>query len=328
MDYFLSGLPKDPLPPLASLSEKPLAYFVRRDLLDEPVGRADQLWQLPGARNILRRQQEDGSWRYPNRSKSEDPHHNYDLLETFRQVGVLVQQYGFDREHPAMRGAAEFIFSCQTQEGDLRGILANQYMPYYHGAILALLCEAGFGADVRLVRGLEWLLEMRQEDGGWIVPMQAVPPRQRTAALWLQEPVQPERSRPSSHMATGMALRAFAAHPQYRPHPGVQAAARLLKARLFQRDRYNDRQGVEYWTKFQYPFWWTDLVSALDTLGKLDFEADDPEVQRGLNWFYGNQEDDGIWPTGYGKGRRAEEARRWVALGICRVLRRFSAAVD
>jgi hypothetical protein len=62
---------------------------------------------------------------------------------------------------------------------------------------------------------LEWLLDVRQDDGGWMVPMQAVSSGQRTPQFWSGEAVALQRSRPSSNLATGMALRAFAAHPGY-----------------------------------------------------------------------------------------------------------------
>ena len=91
-------------------------------------------------------------------------------METYRNLRTLVEVYGFTRDHSTMREAAQFVFSCQTKEGDIRGILGNQYMPYYHGAILELLVKAGFGDDPRLIFGLDWLLSMRQDDGGWIVP--------------------------------------------------------------------------------------------------------------------------------------------------------------
>jgi hypothetical protein len=42
---------------------------------------------------------------------------------------------------PTIAKAAEYIFSNQMYEGDIRGILGNQYMPYYHGAILELLIK-------------------------------------------------------------------------------------------------------------------------------------------------------------------------------------------
>lgn len=307
----------DPLPTLLAGQDGALTYWVRRDLLGEAVPGPEYLWQLAQVVRLARKLQADGSWKYAR--KDDTARENYSLLETYRSLRVLVEQYGLNRGHPALAAAAEYVFSCQTAEGNIRGIIGNQTMPYYHGAILELLIKAGYGADPRVHTGLDWLLAVRQDDGGWIVPTQAVPPRERDEAFWLGPPRPPDRSLPHAHMATGMALRAFAAHPGYRQRPEVLAAGRALKSRFFQADKYNDRKASTYWFKFQFPFWWTSLLTALDSLLKLGFERSDPDVTRGLAWFVDNQAEDGLWPTGYGKGRRAAENRRWAGLGICRL---------
>lgn len=314
---------RDPIPVLLATGDEALSYFVRRDLLEEDPGPASVLWELPEARRLLRKQQANGSWRYPGGNPNSTPGCNYAVLETFRSLGFLVEMFDLDRRHPALQAAAAYLFACQTPEGDIRGILGNQYMPYYHAAIMELLIKAGYAADPRVVSGLEWLLAMRQADGGWIVPLQAVPARQRTRDLWSGPAIPPDRARPFSHLATGMVLRAFAAHPTYRSHPDALAAAALLKGRFFLADKYNDRRDPAYWLKFQYPFWWANLLTSLDTLGRMAFTADDADVRRGLEWFAANQAPDGLWEHGYGAGKKAQPARLWVGLAVCRVFRRF-----
>ncbi len=300
-----------------------MTYFIKRDLVERPVELVEKLWDLPEPARLVRVQRPDGAWKYPGNTHGGVPGQNYALLETYRNIRVLVEQHGFTCAHPALQRAAEYIFGCQTAEGDIRGILGNQYMPYYHGAILELLIKAGYTADARVRLGLDWLLEMRQEDGGWIVPTQAVPSKKRTPEFWSGSPVPPERSRPHAHLATGMVLHAFAAHPDYRQRPEIITAGNCLKQRLFQADKYTDRKAPTYWLKFQFPFWWTSLMTALDTLARLGFGKEEAEIARGLDWFLSHQEEDGLWPTGYGKGRQAEANRRWAGLAACRMLRRY-----
>jgi hypothetical protein len=320
---WLERLAVNPLPGLLSWGDPALTYFVQRDLLEETIGPVDALWVLPEAKRLVEKQKPDGAWRYPGKSYDPASNTNYNLLETYRSLRLLVEMYGFQREHPALAKAAEYVFSFQTDEGDIRGILGNQYMPYYHGAVLELLIKAGYADDPRTEKGLQWLLSMRQEDGGWIIPAQLVPAKQKTSQLWHGSPVPPDRSRPHAHIATGMVLRAFAGHPAYRQRPEVIVAGERLKERLFQADKYNDRKAPAYWLKFQFPFWWPNLVTALDTLSRLGFDRKDEQIARGLAWFAQNQTTEGLWDTGYGSGPRAVETLNWVGLAVCRVLKRF-----
>lgn len=323
---WLEALPVDPLPALLAWEDPALGYWVRGDLLGEASGPVESLWENPRALALVRAQQADGSWGYHGKSYDPETGTRYDLLETYRNLRVLVEMYGFHRGHPALDRALEYVLGYQTGEGDIRGILGNQYMPYYHGAILELLIKAGYGDEARIEAGLAWLLSMRQDDGGWIVPAQAVPPKERSGGFWLGAPVPPDRSRPHAHLATGMVLRAFAAHPTYRQRPEVVAAGEALKHRLFGADKYNDRKAKSYWLKFQYPFWWTSLLTALDTLSRLGFDRQDSKIAQGLDWFVAHQGPDGLWATSYGAGKRAPENRCWVGLAACRVLKRFLSA--
>ena len=319
---WINVLTTDPLPVLSASQDPALAYFLRRDLLDQVVEPVESLWELAEARRLVDKQLADGSWHYPAASDHPAPNANYNLLETYRSLRVLVEKYGYNHVHPALQKAAEYIFSCQSDAGDIRGILGNQYMPYYHGAILELLIKCGYTKDARTEKGLRWLLSMRQEDGGWLIPAQLVP-HGKSSQFWLNPPLPPDRSYPHAHLATGMILRAFAAHPDYRQQPEVITAGERLKERLFRADKYNDRKAPSYWLKFQFPLWWPNLVTALDSLSQLGFDRQDRDIARGLDWFIINQSADGLWETGYASGRGAEAMRLWVGLAICRVLKRF-----
>jgi len=280
----------------------------------------ETLWELPGARRLLRTQQADGSWKYPNPRKDRAAE-DYGQVETFRNLGMLVEKFCFNRSHPAIQKAALYFFSKQTSAGDIRGIYGGQYTPNYTGAILELLIKAGWHDEEPIQRGLKWLLLMRQDDGGWAVPL-----RTHQGLLYTilvdQPALEPLRSRPSSHLATGCVLRAFAAHPAYHGNPDVQAAGRWLASRLFKRDFYPDRQAPEYWTSFSFPFWFTDLLSALDSLSCLGFAADDPDIQPGLDWFTATQQPAGTWQLKMLRNKDPSLSL-WIHLTICRVFKRF-----
>ena len=191
MPQWLSRLRRDPVPVLLTADDLALIYFVRRDLCGEEIGAITSSWELLEPRRLLRKQRTDGSWRYAGGNPETSSGSNYAVLETYRSLGVLVEMYGLDRSHPKLAAAAEYIFSCQTAEGDIRGVLGNQYMPYYHAAILELLIKAGYADDARVTRGLEWLLSVRQTDGGWIVPMQPCRPGNAAATSGQGRPCRP-----------------------------------------------------------------------------------------------------------------------------------------
>ena len=322
MKEWMQQLGVDPLPHLLSSESEALGYFVKRDLLDQEPGPIQALWELSEVKKLLGKQREDGSWKYPGRGKKAYENENYDLLQTYRVLGILVEQYGLNQQHPAILNAAEYIFSHQTAEGDIRGIFGAQYVPHYTAGMIECLIKAGYASDARIKKGFEWYLSSRQDDGGWAWPLRTAKVRYQDA-IKDPHPVQTDKSKPFSHALTGFVLRAFAAHPDYRKSEEARVAGELLKSRFFKPDKYSDRKPAHYWTKLQFPFWWANILTALDSLAWIGFSSDDVDVQKGLDWFRSKQDRSGLWPTAYGKAEKAEVVRLWVGLAVCRVFKRF-----
>lgn len=308
---------------LASSGNPAISFFVRRDLLGEQRGSVSDLWALREPVRIVRQQTPDGSWSYPGKSSLRAPE-DYDQIETFRQLGILVEKYGFARSHHAISSATEFMLSFQTPEGDIRGIYGNQYATTYVGAITELLVKAGYAEDPRIARIFDWLLAIRQNDGGWAIPMRTLGHRFRDFLDVMRHPtpLSPDRSKPSSHLVTGMVLRAFAAHPAWRQAEEVRHAGELLASRLFKRDFYGDRGDASYWERVSFPFWFTDIVSALDTLSWLGFSARSTPVAAALKRLSELQRDDGTFAL---KLLRAKDKDLpwWICLAVYRSLRRW-----
>jgi len=329
MKDWRSWFKNNPLPMLLSSGNEALEFYTRRDLLDERVGDMQQLWQLPGLQKILKKQLPNGSWTRPGENKH--PAININLVETFRYFRYLVEQYGITREHPQGSKAAEYLFFCQTDEGDFRGILANQYTTYYTGAIMALLIQAGYGDDPRIEKAFQWLLSMRQDDMGWSIPLITHKlDRQTQYRLTTEyvEPVQPDRSKPFCHNATGMILRAFAVHERNHKSEAAITAAKLLKVRFFKENAYTSYRDARYWVRFEYPFWWNNLVMALDSISRIGLPRDDEQIKEALQWLVEHQEADGLWKVTYVKDHEKENAKTqemklWITLAICRIFRRF-----
>ena len=314
----------DPTSLLALSNNAAIAFFARRDLLGSGGEPAGVLWDLPQARRVLARQSRNGSWRYPGGKRSIRSQENYDQLETFRQLGILVEKFGFTRQHSSIERAVGYLLSFQTDEGDLRGIYGNQYATTYVGAILELLIKAGYVDDPRIANALGWLLAMRQSDGGWAIPVRTVgvPFPEFVDIERHPEPLAPDRSKPSSHLVTGMVLRAFAAHSAWLDTIEVRKAAQLLATCLYKRDTYTDRGEVSYWERVSFPFWFTDIVSSLDTLSRLGFGPEIPTISAARARLRELQRADGTFAL---KLLRAKDKDLpwWICLAVCRILKRW-----
>ncbi len=312
----------DPMPILLSSRNPAILFFTRRDLLEEKINQIETLWEQPSVKKILSHQLPDGSWRYPGAKLDIRSQQNYNQIETYRVVGELEEKYGFTNCHSALRNASDFLFSFQTQEGDFRGIYGNQYSPNYTAAIMELLIKSGYQKDRRVEKGFGWLLSIRQDDGGW-----AIPGRTRNVKindfLFKAETIQPDKAMPFSHLVTGVVLRAFAAHPKYRRLDEAKAAGTLLASRFFKKDSYPDRGTADFWTKFSFPFWFTDILSSLDSLSLLGFKMQDPQIKAAIDWLINAQMEDGLWNVHLVRGKD-KDLKFWIALTICRVLKRFS----
>ena len=329
-------LKQDPIVPLLDSGNEAVVYFTKRDILLQDIGPVQHIWKYPEVLRILKRQLPEGYWKYPGKIKAETGV-KYNLIGAWKQLRYLVDQYGMDRSHPAISSAAEYIFSCQTGEGDIRGILANQYAPYYTGAIMSLLIKAGYADDPRIEKGFRWLLEMRQDDGGWVIGSPGLVGMRKFTRAELIDLTSNEhratvrsfeRSKPFSAAGTGMVLRAFAAHPRYRQSNPAVTAAKLLKSKLFKQDNWSSYGHPDNWLRFQFPFWWTNLVSALDTISLIGLTPD-ADIRDALDWLVEHQEDDSLWNVSYSTIHRArqnnytKEQRLWITLAICRILIRF-----
>jgi hypothetical protein len=319
---WLGRLRFDPLPVLLSSENKAIQYFARRDLLGEGAGCIEDLWSLPRICRFLHRQHDDGSWRYPGGGRAHlRSQEDYNQLETYRMLGELVEKHGLNRAHPAIGKAAEYLFSRQTSEGDFRGIYGTQYTPNYSAAMMELLIKAGYCEDSRIGRGFTWLLSMRQIDGGWTIPLRTV--RTKLCAEVMNGPTaEPDKSKPFSHLATGVVLRAFAAHEKHRRAKEARVAGLLLASRFFKKDTYPDRNTVDFWTKFSYPFWFTDLLSSLDSLSLIGPKPDEPQIKKALDWLAARQQQNGVWRLSLLR-TKDRELPMWLSLAVCRVFKRF-----
>ncbi len=110
--------------------------------------------------------------------------------------------------------------------------------------------------------------------------------------------------------------------PAYRSK--VKDAGMLLAGRVFTRDKYLDRQGIEYWTKFTYPYHWTDILSTIATLTLLGI-YDHPKINEIMHWFEKHKQDNGIYKVSVMTGAKYKDVKYWITLQYLTVLKRAHA---
>jgi hypothetical protein len=59
--------------------------------------------------------------------------------------------------------------------------------------------------------------------------------------------------------------------------------------------------------RFEYPFWWNHLVSALDSLAWMGYSAKDEQIQNALRWLSEHQEASGLWRVSYARPDEVEK---------------------
>jgi hypothetical protein len=304
----------------------PILYWLKKDILEVPVDREFKNLQKFAARiRILDSQKYNGGWckkKYEGHPRWEK---TYYIVDTLRNAFHLYN-YGCQLEDEGIHNMVKFLYSTQTREGDFRGAYLNEYAPTYHALTLEVLCLFGLDSDKRTQKAFRWILRHKQEDGGWVIPYRTIGKEELRKRYTLKaqlklSPVKPDITKPFSHLVTGMVVRALSASSTWRNHKDSRKAGDLLLDRFFKPDKYEDRHLASYWEEITYPFWATDILSCLDSLSLIGFDAEDERVQRSLNWLLRRQNPDGFWRSGLKKATL--EDHLWITLAVLRVLKRF-----
>jgi hypothetical protein len=304
----------------------PILYWLKKDILEVPIEREYKNLKKFAVRiRILRRQRQDGAW---CRRKFEGQplwERTYCIVETLRNV-LRLYNYGCEKEEESVQSALRFLYSTQSREGDFRGAYLNEYAPTYHALTLEVLSLYGYDKDDKTQKGFRWLTNKRQDDGGWVIPYRTADKdelknRFNPDAQTKLDPIEPDTSRPFSHLVTGMVLRAFASSPTWRHSDEAWKAGELVLSRFFKPDKYEDRRLTSFWEEITYPFWATDILSSLDALSRIGFDSSDERIQKALLWLKKIQRREGYWESGVAKS--SLEDHLWVTLAVLRMIKRF-----
>lgn len=304
----------------------PILYWLKKDILEVPVDREHRNLQKFAARiRILESQKPNGGWcrkKYEGHPRWEKTHY---IVETLRNT-LRLYNYGCSREEKEIQKAIKFFYSTQTSEGDFRGAYLNEYAPTYHALTLEVLCLYGMHIDRRTQKAFRWLVRSAQDDGGWVIPYRTIDKNQLKSRYNFEaqlklKPVKADKSKPFSHLVTGMVLRAMAASPIWQKSKEAKRGGELLMTRFFKADKYEDRSLAHYWGEITFPFWATDILSSLDALSRIGFNPEEKEISHALRWILRKQTPQGYWESGLKKASLEEHL--WVTLCVLRIMKRF-----
>ncbi len=307
---------KEPPTAVAWLGEQPsypLRVRTSQWLLDRAqAGQDAREWRA--SRDLVglwRSQAGDGSWHGPALYV---PKHR----ATFWVLGVLAEM-GAGRWLPEVEKAAEFAFRFQAGNGEFyqsrqaRGgrPSSSAPVPCVTARLLGWLAELGYVDDPRLELGIDYLLSIQRDDGGWSCAGRAMPRGSHTA--------KPCLGVTESFLALAEAV------PRLRRHPAVGAAARLVSELYFRSPR--GYHVADTWQSLKYPVWGLDVAATGRRLLGLLGPAARPAVRPGIEYVLARRRPDGLWCTdGHDyrppipAGRRAKP-HPWVTLRVLRFLK-------
>jgi hypothetical protein len=268
---------------------------VRRDLIDDSEApSADEIAGYPEVKALLRKVEKDGSFAPKAADKDLGGPKFVKCLATLRALDRLadlgLRIEADSKVAPDLRKIAEFILASQEDDGGIGDLALGEALKgrgkvvalHFHGWALSALCRAGFENDDRIEKGFRFLLSLRQDDGGWA--WRGV--RTDSAA------------RPSSHLITGMVLRAFASSKERRTSREARRAAELLATRFLQPDRYEDRKAPAHWELLSEPRFYTEVLDALDTITSIGLGKENSGVRTAEAYLRSRQLKDGLWYPG------------------------------
>ena len=239
---------------------------------------------------------------------------------------------GYDRSHPALKRAADWLVSkeCDLAEADYQNNLPrpippggwffeydNPYYPDCDDTVMvamALKNVGGRSAVAAAERGVEWVLQMQNPDGGWAAfdvkccagsVYEFVPFADHNA---IQDPSCPD--------ITGRVLECLGHFGYRHGHPAVARAIEYIKSEQHGDGSFFGRWGVN----FLYGTW--QSVGGLDRLG---YDMSEPWIRRAGEWVKSVQKPDGSFGESCdsyedeslkGRGESTASQTAWAAMTL------------
>lgn len=328
-----SVLKADPTEWLLGEDNPSVRCFTLIDVLDKSENDLDveksrkAIIQIGAVPKILSKQKSGGYW-----GVAENFYVKGKYRGTVWQLMVLAE-LGADPEEERVRHACEFILehSQDPESGGFshmhvsnRGGAHDKVLPCLTGNMVWSLIRLGYLKDVRVRKGIEWIVRYQRFDDGVEEAAKGWPYYKREKC-W---------GRHSCHMGVVKTLKALAEIPAEERSENVKCtiekgAEHILKHHVHKRSHDLTRVSKPEWLQFGFPLMWnTDALEILDILTKLGYH--DERMQEAIDLVVSKQDDLGRWKLERSFNGRFQvnieqegQPSKWVTLNALRVLKRF-----
>ena len=339
------------LPLLLGDSSPSLRLLILRELLhkEDTDPEVIELKELqandPLIVELLKFQQKNGSWKGIDSLGLAMANPILNTTQALCRLAYL----GYNKDHPAVAKAAEYLFSFQLNSGAWPGVV-NASMalwmkettkkstePYFehsqHGKLISpgltgfplrSLAMCGYAKDPRSEKAYDFLLTLLTPDGAWPYMISPDGDIGYEAVGYRRMP----NSRYGCRSNTSVVLNSFAYHPERRYSEEVQRALDLLLARET-RERQNlgfevaRMIGTESAHGFLTYYARFDVAMILDLCWRIGATKEDPRVADLIKYILEIQGNYGLWEY-----EPKPQASRWVTFDILRSLSKIDETGD
>jgi len=340
-------LKKSPLDWLLEETNPSVRYFTLRDILgknefDPQVLAAKRaITKSELVKRILQRQTPEGYW-----GESANPYHPK-YKSSYWQIMTL-GQLGIDKTDEKVRNACEYIFRFQIGEGGFSSYTPELALREYEllrrkgnklpspdewaaslvfehqyscltGNMVAALIRIGYANDLRVRKALEWLVNIQNEDGGWLCPYWRAHIKDTHGCFYGTICPLEAFSEIGKEYLTKEMKRAIEGGAEF-----------MLMHRLFKADHHDYRVINPSWLKFGFPWYYGySVLRGLDVLTKLGY-VNDEHLNDAVQVLLQKRQENGTWilestPSGRMQANIEPKGKpsKWITLIALGVLKRL-----
>lgn len=333
MEKWKNFLNEDPTDWLLVEDNPSVRYYTLVDLLEKPENNfevkmtKEKVMQRGVVPKILAKQENGGYWGIPE---------DYYIRSKYKGTSwqfIILAELGADGTDQRIKDTCEFILkNAQDPQSGAFSYLSSKkgggdpkkILPCFTANMVWSLIRFGYFKDIRVQKGIEWLLKHQRFDDmideapeGW--------PYERWEKCW---------GRHTCHSIIVKALKAFSEIPEHEKTSEIDdyinmGSEFMLKHHIYKRSHDLSRIADEKWLDLGFPLMWDfDILEVLGILTSLGYK--DNRMQDALDILVSKQDEDGKWKldrTFNGRFQvnieRKGKQSKWITLNALRVLKRY-----